>query len=168
MSHLIRLWSRTQGLSGLVGSGLGLVVAFCVALAVPASADSVADLNRPSSTIPGCVNTWNPLDPKYGGRTCEGQAVAQSWQERATAIITARNVTIDASRDPNRADKETVLGALSTLAAAADAINSSFPCSATRRMAGFRRSDGRSQRCVMMAFPAPAIAREMMISDHSG
>jgi hypothetical protein len=26
-------------------------------------------------------------------------------------------------------------------------------CSATRRMAGFRRSDGRSQRGVMMAFP---------------
>jgi len=126
MSHLIQLWSRTQGLARLVGSGLGLVVAFCVALAVPASADSVADLNRPSSTIPGCVNTWNPLDPKYGGRTCEGQAVAQSWQERATSIITARNVIIDASRDPNRADKETVLGALSTLAAAADAIVSSF------------------------------------------
>jgi type IV secretory pathway TraG/TraD family ATPase VirD4 len=126
MSHLIRLWSSTQGLTRLVGSGLGLVVAFCVALAVPASADSVADLNRPSSTIPGCVNSWNPTDPKYGGRTCEGQAVLQTWQERATAIITARNVITDASRDPDRADKETDLGALDTLAAAADAIHSTF------------------------------------------
>ena len=46
---------------GLVfASGLGLGMAVCVAWAVPASADSVADLNRPSSTSPGCVNTWNP------------------------------------------------------------------------------------------------------------
>jgi hypothetical protein len=36
------------------------------------------------------------------------------------------------------------------------AVNSkveSYFCSATRRMAGYRRSDGRSQRGVMMAFP---------------
>ena len=113
-----------QRIGLVVASGLGLGVAVCIAWAVPASADSVADLNRPSSTIPGCVNTWNPIDPKYGSRTCEGQAAAQSWQERTTAIITARNVIIDASDDPNRADKETVLGALNMLATTADAITS--------------------------------------------
>jgi hypothetical protein len=85
-----------------------------------AQADTLADINRPSSTIPGCVNTWNPTDPGFSNRTCEGQAVVQSWQERATAVI------IDASRDPDHADKETVLGALNTLAAAADAITSSY------------------------------------------
>ena len=89
-----------QRIGLVVASGLGLGVAVCIAWAVPASADSVADLNQPSSTIPGCLNTWNPLDPKYGGRTCEAQAVVQSWQERATAIITGRNVIIDASDDP--------------------------------------------------------------------
>ena len=114
------LYARRIGL--VFASGLGLGMAVCVAGDVPASADTVSDLNRPSSTSPGCVNTWNPADPKYGSRTCEGQAVAQIWQERTTAIITARNVIIDASDDPHRADKETVLGALNTLAATADTI----------------------------------------------
>jgi type IV secretory pathway TraG/TraD family ATPase VirD4 len=111
-----------------LSSAFGLGIAVCLASAVvdPAHADSVADLSRPSSTIPSCVNTWNPTDPKYGSRTCEGRAVAQGWQERATAIATARNVIIDASRDPGRADKETVIGALGTLADAADAITSTF------------------------------------------
>ena len=113
-----------QRIGLLFGSGVALGMAVCVAWAVPASADSVADLHRPSSTLPGCANTWNPTDQKYGSRTCEGQAVAQSWQERTTAIITARNVIIDASDDPHRADKETVLGALNTLATTADAITS--------------------------------------------
>ena len=114
--------ARRMGL--VFASGLGLGMAVCVALAVPVHADSVTDVGRPSSTIPGCVNTWNPTDPKYGSRTCEGQAAAQSWQERTTAIITGRNVIIDASRDPTRADKETVLGALNMLTTTADAITS--------------------------------------------
>lgn len=111
-----------------LGSALGLGIAFFVATAVAdtAHADSVADLSRPSSTIPGCVNTWNPTDPKYGSRTCEGQAVARSWEEQNASINIARNVIIEASRDPRRADKETVLSALDSLAAAAESMTSTF------------------------------------------
>jgi hypothetical protein len=102
-----------------------LLAAFPLTFAV-ARADSVADLSRPSSTIPGCLNVWNPLDPTFSNRTCEGRAVVRSWQERATAINTARDVITVASIAPDRADKEEVLDALSTLAAAADAVASSY------------------------------------------
>jgi type IV secretory pathway TraG/TraD family ATPase VirD4 len=125
-----RVYARKMGrvFGPGLGSAFGLGIAFFVAAAVAdtAYADSVADLSRPSSTIPGCVNSWNPTDPNYSSRTCEGQAVAQGWQERAAAIATARNVIIDASRDPGRTDRETVIGALGTLADAADAITGSF------------------------------------------
>ena len=89
---VLRRHVYAQRIGLVVASCLGLGLAVCVAWAVPASADSVADINRPSSTSPGFVNTWNPTNLKYGSRTCEGQAVAQRWQERTTAIITARNV----------------------------------------------------------------------------
>jgi IMP cyclohydrolase len=89
-----------------------------------ARADSVADLARPSSTIPGCVNDWNALD--HVTQTCEGKAEAQLWQERATAINTARDVITDASRNPDHADQAAVLNALSTLASAADAITATY------------------------------------------
>ncbi|MCB8878394.1 type IV secretory system conjugative DNA transfer family protein [Acidisoma silvae] len=90
-----------------------------------AHADSVADLSRPSSTVRDCVNTWNPTDPKYG-QTCEAIAAVLTWRERASAIDTARDVIVGASRDPSRTDKEAVRGALVTLSDAADAITSSI------------------------------------------
>jgi type IV secretory pathway TraG/TraD family ATPase VirD4 len=91
-----------------------------------AEADSVADLNRPSSLIPGCLNYWNVSDPRNSEQTCEGKAAVQSWQERSTTIITARNVLMDASRSPDRADQETAIGALNSLAAVTDAITSTY------------------------------------------
>ncbi len=108
-------------------ASLVLAVFFLTAFSVAfgaARADSVADLARPSSTIPGCVNDWNPLD--HVTQTCEGKAEAQIWQERATAINTARDVITDASRDPDHADQAAVLNALSTLASAADAIAATY------------------------------------------
>jgi type IV secretory pathway TraG/TraD family ATPase VirD4 len=108
-------------------ASLVLAVFFLTAFSVAseaARADSVADLARPSSTIPRCVNDWNPLD--HVTQTCEGKAEAQLWQERATAINTARDVITDASRDPDHADQPAVLNALSTLASAADAISATY------------------------------------------
>jgi type IV secretory pathway TraG/TraD family ATPase VirD4 len=103
---------------------LAVIGIWLLACCVPAYADSVADLNQPSSMIPGCVNDWNPLD--HVARTCEGKAVVQSWQERLTAINTARDVIVGASRDPDRADRQEVIDALKTLAAASDAITSTY------------------------------------------
>jgi type IV secretory pathway TraG/TraD family ATPase VirD4 len=151
-------WHRfdARRIGPVLGSGLWLGIVFCVASAIPALADSVADLNRPSSTVPGCVNTWNPTAPKYGGRTCEGQAAAQSWQEHATAIITARNVIIDASRDPDRADKATVMGALNTLADAADAITSTFHPSPSSQNAFATTLSWMRQQFEAFHLPVPA------------
>ncbi|WP_284945098.1 hypothetical protein [Acidisoma cladoniae] len=55
---------------------LAVIGIWLLACCVPAYADSVADLNQPSSTVPGCVNDWNPLE--HVARTCEGKAIVQS------------------------------------------------------------------------------------------
>ena len=91
----------------------------------PAKAgDSVTDLRRPSSTIPGCVNDLGPLGT--GSRitepTCEGKAALAEWNEHAAAVNTARDLVVQASNQPDRADLQAVINALHACAAAADAM----------------------------------------------
>jgi type IV secretory pathway TraG/TraD family ATPase VirD4 len=89
-----------------------------------AHADGVADINQPSSSIPGCLNVWLPVD--LTEESCEAKADRQRWQEREATIVTAINVLTNASRAPERADKEAVVTALNALAATADGINGSY------------------------------------------
>lgn len=85
-----------------------------------ARADSLADLRRPSSTIPGCVNTWGPFGA--GEPTCEGKAALAEWNEHAAAINLARDTLVNASNLPDRANPQAVVTALDAAAAAADAM----------------------------------------------
>jgi hypothetical protein len=89
-----------------------------------ASGDSLADLKQPSSTIPGCVNDWGPLGTGSGVTepTCEGKAARAEWNEHAAAVNTARDLIVQTSNMPDRADPEAVINALSACAAAADAM----------------------------------------------
>jgi hypothetical protein len=86
-----------------------LLTAAVVREPAPAKAgDSLTDLRQPSSTIPGCVNDWGPLGTGSGVTepTCEGQAALAEWNEHAAAINTARDLIVQASNQPDRADPQ--------------------------------------------------------------
>jgi type IV secretory pathway TraG/TraD family ATPase VirD4 len=88
-------------------------------------ADTLADLRRPSSTIPGCVNDWGPLGTGDGVATptCEGKAARTAWQTHAAAINVARDTLVTASNLPAaRTSPQTVVNALDAAAAAVDAM----------------------------------------------
>lgn len=89
-----------------------------------ARADSLADLHRPSSTIPGCVNDWGPLGTGAGVAepTCEAKAALAEWNGHTAAISAARDRLVQASRLPDRADPQMIVNALNACAAAADAM----------------------------------------------
>jgi hypothetical protein len=61
-----------------------LLCALLLGAAAAAHADSLSDLRRPSSTIPGCVNHWGLFGTGSGiaEPTCEGK-VALAKMERA-------------------------------------------------------------------------------------
>jgi hypothetical protein len=105
-------------------SFLALLVAVLLVCATAAHADSLADLRQPSSTIPGCVNDWGPLGTGSGVAepTCEGKAALAEWNEHAAAVNTARDLLVQASDLPDRADPQAVVNALNACAAAADAM----------------------------------------------
>jgi hypothetical protein len=92
---------------------------------VPAArADSLSDVRQPSSTIPDCVNDWGPLGTGSGvvQPTCEGKVSLAEWNEHAAAVNTARDLLVQASDLPDRADPQAVVNALNACAAAADAM----------------------------------------------
>jgi hypothetical protein len=103
---------------------LALLAAALLAVATAAGADSLSDLQRPSSTIPGCVNDWGPLGTGSGVAepTCEGKAAWAEWNEHAATINTARDLIVQASDLPDRADPQALVNALNACAAAADAM----------------------------------------------
>ena len=105
---------------------LVILVTFLLCAHLPAHADSVVDLSQPSSTVPGCLNYWSPLDSRFSPFTCEGKAETARWQERQTAISNARNVITSASRDPERISVQAVIAALDTCAAASDGIATTY------------------------------------------
>ena len=88
-------------------------------------ADTLADLRRPSSTVPGCLNDWGPLGTGDGvaAPTCEGKAALAAWQTHAAAINVARDTLATASNLPAaRTSPQTVVNALDAAAAAVDAM----------------------------------------------
>ena len=104
-----------------------LALLFCALMLganVAAHADSLADLRRPSSTVPGCVNDWGPLGTGSGVTepTCEGKAARAEWNEHAAAIDAARDTLARASNRPDKAASLAVIDALDACAAAADAM----------------------------------------------
>ena len=125
-----RLWQSGGVFGTRLGSGVivgvGLLLASAIGLSPGAWADSVADIDHPSSAIPGCVNIWDPGNARSNSQTCEAQAVQRIWTERAAAIATARDVVVRASRDPGHADVNAVVTVLGDLAAAADALTASY------------------------------------------
>lgn len=70
--------------------------------ATAAQADSLADLSKPSSTIPGCVNDWGPLGTGAGviTPTCEGKAARAAWDKQAAMLDAARDVLVTESDRP--------------------------------------------------------------------
>jgi type IV secretory pathway TraG/TraD family ATPase VirD4 len=95
-----------------------------IAHAQPAQADSVADLARPSSSIPGCVNVWTS---GYTGETsCEARATDQQWRSWQATIATASAVIMTAAHAPEHADPSAVISALQTLAVMADAVTAQY------------------------------------------
>jgi hypothetical protein len=100
---------------------------FCALLlgaTAAAQADSLTDLRRPSSTIPGCVNDWGPLGTGSGMTkpTCEGKAAVAEWNEHAAAINAARDTLANAANWPAKAAPLAVIDALNICAGAADAM----------------------------------------------
>jgi hypothetical protein len=100
---------------------LATALLLCVSAA---HGDSLSDLRQPSSTIPGCVNDWGLLGTGSGvvEPTCEGKAAVAEWNEHAAAVDTARDLLVQASDLPDRADQQAVVNALNACAAAADAM----------------------------------------------
>jgi type IV secretory pathway TraG/TraD family ATPase VirD4 len=101
-----------------------LACALVLGTIVAVRADSLADLRRPSSTIPRCVNDWGPLGTRSGVAepTCEGKAALAEWNEHAAAINAARDILANASNWPDKAAPLAVVDALEACAAAADAM----------------------------------------------
>ena len=85
-----------------------------------ARADALAELQRPSSTVPGCANDWEP--PAAAEPTCEGKAARAEWNRHAAAVDAARDTLVNASNSPDTAAPITVIDALDICAAAADAM----------------------------------------------
>jgi hypothetical protein len=111
--------SWVRGLLAVVG--LLILGVICGAV----RADTLADLRRPSSTVPGCVNDWGPLGTGDGvaAPTCEGKAARTAWQTHAAAINVARDTLVTASNLPAaRTSPQTVVNALGAAAATVDAM----------------------------------------------
>jgi hypothetical protein len=99
---------------------LATALLLCVSAA---RADSISDLRQPSSTIPDCVNDWGPLGTSGVVQpTCERKVSLAEWNEHAAAVNTARDLLVQASHLPDRADPQAVVNALNACAAAADAM----------------------------------------------
>ena len=81
-----------------------LICALLLGAAAAAHADSLADLRRPSSTVPGCVNDWWPLGTGSGMTepTCEGKAARAEWNEHAAAISAASDTLARAANSPDK------------------------------------------------------------------
>lgn len=81
-----------------------LICALLLGAAAAAHADSLADLRRPSSTVPGCVNDWWPLGTGSGMTepTCEGKAARAEWNEHAAAISAASETLARAANSPDK------------------------------------------------------------------
>jgi hypothetical protein len=102
-----------------------LLFVFALLLCVTdARADSLADLRKPSSTIPGCVNDWGAFGNGSGvvEPTCEGKAALAEWNKHAAAVNVARDTLLNASNRPDKADPHAVIDALNACAGAADAM----------------------------------------------
>jgi hypothetical protein len=95
------------------------------AVCVSGRADTLADLLRPSSTVPGCVNDWGPLGTGEGvvTPTCEGKAALTEWETLSAAVNVARDTLVNASNLPTeRTSPQTVVNALNAMAGAIDAM----------------------------------------------
>lgn len=88
-----------------------------------AHADTLADLNQPSSTIPGCSNDWTGVAIQ---NTCEAKAAVVKWQAQQNNIEMAETIVVSASDNPNAANKAQVIAALNSLATMADQITSTY------------------------------------------
>jgi hypothetical protein len=108
--------------SGKASRMRGLLLTFALLIsATTARADSLADLLKPSATIPGCINEWSALGDVTP--TCEGEQALVEWNEHAAAITSARNAVMAAAHlPPDRTDPQAVINALNACAAAADAM----------------------------------------------
>ena len=60
--------------------------------------------------------------PRVAQPTCEGNAALAEWNEHAAAVNTARDLLVQASDLPDRADPQAVVNALNACTAAADAM----------------------------------------------
>ena len=92
-----------------------LALLFCALLLganVAARADLLADLRRPSSTVPGCVNDWGPLGSGVAEPTCEGKAARAEWNQHAAAINAARDTLANAANFPDKTAPLAVIDAL--------------------------------------------------------
>jgi type IV secretory pathway TraG/TraD family ATPase VirD4 len=102
-----------------------LLVLALLLSAAAARADTLADLQKPASTITGCVNHWGPIGTGAGvvEPTCEGKAARAAWNAQAAVINQARDVLVRASDLPlDRTKPQAVVDALNRCAAAADAL----------------------------------------------
>jgi len=104
-----------------------LALLFCallLSITAAARADSLADLRKPSSTIPGCINDWGRFGTGVGVAepTCEGKAALAEWSELAAAINAARDTLANTSNWPDTAAPLAVTDALQACADAADAM----------------------------------------------
>jgi hypothetical protein len=102
-----------------------LLILALLACAISAHADTLADLRKPSSTIPGCVNDWGPLGTGAGviEPTCESKAALAQWNRHAIAVYAARDVLVHAADVPaTRTDPRAVIDALNACAEAVDAL----------------------------------------------
>lgn len=92
--------------------GLVLLAGVLLFGSTAARADALAELQRPSSTIPGCLNDWQPPGAGVGGPTCEGKAARAEWSRHTAAINAAHDTLINAANSPDTADPAASSGAL--------------------------------------------------------
>jgi type IV secretory pathway TraG/TraD family ATPase VirD4 len=123
----------------------GVLIAALVADYCPAQADDglpgfknygplYQAIMAPSSTVPGCTNTWkggdpgfnDVKDPQSGAHTCEAVAAVHLWEERASSAQLAINTIVNASRDAARANATEVGQALDTCARLAADIEQDY------------------------------------------
>jgi len=104
---------------------LAILTVFLVSGWQVAHADSDSSIDLPSSTVPGCVNNWNATISGMDD-TCEAKAAVAAWQERKDSVQIASNLLTNAANQPDQTDKASVIDALNSLAATADAITKSY------------------------------------------
>jgi hypothetical protein len=98
--------------------------ALLLGASIAARGDSPADLSRPSSTVPGCLNDWGPLGTAscIAQPTCEGKAVLGERNDNTAAVHAARATLVNASNRPDQAPTLAVVDAIDACAAAANAM----------------------------------------------